>query len=67
MSDLISRQAVLKHIEKKRQSAQIMDDIHKASIVMNGMYLCEEAVTTQPFVHLEQFLKHKEERRTDEN
>lgn len=48
MSDLISRKAVLKHIEKIRQDAQMMDDIRRASIIMNGMDLCEEAVMNQP-------------------
>ena len=47
MRDLIDRQAVLKHIEKVRQSVQMMDDIRRASIIMNGMYLCEEAVRNQ--------------------
>ena len=48
MSDLISRKAVLKHIEKIRQGAQMTDDIRRASIIMNGMDLCEEAVRNQP-------------------
>lgn len=48
MSDLISRQAILKHIEKIRQGALMMDDIRGASIIMNGMDLCEEAVRNQP-------------------
>lgn len=48
MDDLISRQAMLKHIEKIRQSVQMMDDTHRASITMNGMYLCEKAVRNQP-------------------
>ena len=48
MSDLISRKAVLKHIEKIRQGAQMMDDIRRASTIMNGMDLCEEAVRNQP-------------------
>lgn len=48
MSDLISRKAILKHIEKTRQSVQMMDDTHRASIIMNGMYLCEKAVRNQP-------------------
>ena len=48
MSDLISRKAVLKHIEKIRQGVQMMDDIRRASIIMNGMDLCEEAVRNQP-------------------
>jgi hypothetical protein len=48
MSDLISRKEVLKHIEKIRQGAQMMDDIRRASVVMNGMDLCEEAVRNQP-------------------
>ncbi len=53
MSDLISRKATLKHIEKVRQSAQMMDDTHRASILMNGMYLCEKAVRNQPSEQLE--------------
>ena len=44
MEDLISRKTILKHIEKIRQDALMMDDIHRASIIMNGTYLCEEAV-----------------------
>ena len=48
MSDLISRNAILKNIEKIRQSAQMMDDTHRADIIMTGMYLCEEAVRNQP-------------------
>lgn len=48
MSDLISRQAILKNIEKIRQSAQMMDDTHRADIIMHGMYLCEKAVRNQP-------------------
>ena len=48
MSDLISRQTTLKLIENIRQGVQMMDDIHKASIIMNGMHLCEEAVRNQP-------------------
>ena len=54
MSELISRSAILKHIEKTRHDAQMMDDIHRASIVMNGMSLGEEAVMNQPSVHPEQ-------------
>ena len=53
MSDLISRQAVLKHIEKIRQSMQMMDDTHRANIVMTGMHLCEEAVRNQPSAQTE--------------
>ena len=48
MADLIDRQATLKHIEKIRQDALMMDDLHRASIIMNGMYLCEEVVRDQP-------------------
>ena len=48
MGDLIDRQATLKHIEKIRQGVQMMDDTHRASIIMNGMHLCEEAVMYQP-------------------
>lgn len=47
-NDLISRDAILKHIEKIRQSLQMMDDTHRASITMTGMHLCEEAVMNQP-------------------
>ena len=48
MSDLISRQAILKHIDKIRYGVQMMDDTHRASIIMNGMHLCEDAVRNQP-------------------
>lgn len=65
MSDLIDRQAVLKHIEKIRQGALMMDDIRRASIVMNGMYLGEDAVRNQPSAQLEVFCSWAE-RRTDE-
>ena len=61
MSDLISRQAILKHIEKIRQDAQMMDDTHRASILMNGMYLCEKAVRNQPSTQPEP-LTDKEQR-----
>ena len=47
MSDLIDRQATLKHIEKIRQDALTMDDIHEASIVMYGTYLTEEVAKNQ--------------------
>ncbi len=50
MADLIDRQATLKHIEKIRQGVQMMDDTHRASIIMNGMHLCEEAVRNQPSI-----------------
>mgnify|MGYP006908897611 CR=1 FL=1 len=50
MDELISRQAILKHIEKIRQGALMMDDTRRASIIMNGMNLCEEAVMNQPSV-----------------
>lgn len=49
MADLIDRQAILKHIEKIRRGV-MMDDIRMASIIMNGMDMCEEAVTNQPSV-----------------
>ena len=61
MSDLIDRQAILKHIEKIRQGVQMMDDIHRASIIMNGMHLCEEAVRNQPSAEPEP-LTDKEQR-----
>ena len=31
MADLIDRQATLKHIEKIRQDALMMDDLHRAN------------------------------------
>lgn len=54
MNDYISREAILKHIEKTRQGAQMIDDIREASIIMNGMYLCEEAVKNQSSAQPEQ-------------
>lgn len=59
--DLISRKAILKHVEKTRQSLQMMDDTHRASIIMTGMYLCEEAVRNQPSAQPEP-LTDKEQR-----
>lgn len=53
MSDLIDRKAILKHIEKIRQDALMMDDIRKASIIMMGMNLGEKAVRNQPSVQPE--------------
>lgn len=44
MSDYISKQAILKHIEKKRQDALMMDDTREASIIMRGMDLGEAVV-----------------------
>lgn len=42
MSDLIDRQAMLKHIEKVRQGALMIDDIRESNIIMLGMNLLEE-------------------------
>ena len=50
MSDLIDRQATLDSIEKIRQGLQMMDDTHRADIIMGGVYLCEKAVRHQPSV-----------------
>ena len=61
MDDLISRQAILKHIEKIRQGALMMDDIRRSSIIMNGMDLCEETVMNQPSTRPEP-LTDKEQR-----
>lgn len=47
MSDLISRKAILEHIEKIRHGV-IIDDTCMASIIMNGMDICEKAVRNQP-------------------
>ena len=48
MSDLISRKAILEHIEKTRQDALMMDDIRTGSLIMYGIDLCEKAVGVQP-------------------
>ena len=48
MSDLISRKAILEHIEKTRQDALMMDDIRTGSLIMYGMDLCKKAVGVQP-------------------
>lgn len=53
MSDYISKQAILKHIEKIRQNALRMDNIRRAGIIMAGMDLLEEAVRNQPSAHPE--------------
>lgn len=45
--DLISRQAILKHIEEIRRDVRMMDDTRRASIIMTGVNLCEEAVRNQ--------------------
>lgn len=47
MSDLISMETALKHIEKKRQSALMIDDMRESSNIMLGMSLLEEAVMNQ--------------------
>ena len=62
MADLIDRQAILKHIEKTRQGALMMDDLRRASILMNGMDLLEEAVRTQPPAQPVETLTDKEKR-----
>jgi hypothetical protein len=61
MDDLISRQAILQHIEKIRQNVQMIDDTHRADIIMNGIYLCEKAVRNQPSAQPEP-LTDKEQR-----
>lgn len=61
MSELISRQAVLKNIEKIRQGALLMDDTRRASIIRNGMYFCDEVVSNQPSTQPEP-LTDKEQR-----
>ena len=48
MSDLIDRQAIFKKVEKIRQGLQMMDDTRRASLIMNGMYLCEKEVRNLP-------------------
>lgn len=48
MNDLIYRDETLKDIEKIRHSAQMLDDTHRAGILMTGMHLCEKAVRNQP-------------------
>ena len=61
MSNLNDRQAMLKHIEKVRQYALMMDDMHRASIIISSMLLCEEAVIRQPSTQPEP-LTDKEQR-----
>lgn len=53
MADLIDRQAILKHIEKIRRGV-MMDGSRISSIIVNGMDMCEEAVTNQPSAQPEQ-------------
>lgn len=48
MGDSISRKETLKSIEKIRCSMQMMDDTHRADLIMRGIHLCEEAVMYQP-------------------
>lgn len=48
MADLIDRQEVIKHIEKTRQDALMMDDLREASLTMYSMCLLEEAMRSQP-------------------
>ena len=48
MGDSISRKETLKNIEKIRWSTQMMDDTHRADLIMRGIHLCEEAVMHQP-------------------
>ncbi len=61
MNDLISRKEILKNIEKIRQNVQMMDDTHRADIIMTGMYLCERAVMHQSLAQPEP-LTDKEQR-----
>lgn len=53
MSDLISRDAILKHIEKIRQDALMIDDIFESSLIMSGMNVLEKAVKNQPSIQPE--------------
>ena len=67
MSDLISREAMLKRIEKIRQGAHMMDDIRIAGTIMNGMDLCEEVVMFQPsawpdIIHCGNCIHHSDEK-----
>ena len=54
MSDLINRNAMLKHIEKTRQDALMIDDIRESNIIMRAMNLLEEVVRNQPSAQPEQ-------------
>lgn len=58
MDDLISRKAILEHIEEIRQKAQMMDDIRRSCTIMSGMYLCEKAVRNQPSAQPERKAGH---------
>ena len=60
MSDYIDRQATLKNLEIKRQDALMMDDLRRASIIMYGMILGEEAVRNQPSVDAVEVVRCKD-------
>lgn len=61
MSNLNDRQAMLERIEKTRQDAYMMDDIHRGTLLLFGMDLLEEAVMNQPSAQPEP-LTDKEQR-----
>ena len=44
---------MLKHIEKIRQDALIIDDMRESNIIMRGMNLLEEVVKNQQSAQLE--------------
>ena len=62
MNDLINRQSTLKDIEKIRQSVQMLDDTQRASIIMNGIHLCEKAVRNQPSTQPKDWMEQNRDR-----
>ena len=48
MTDLISRQAAIDAMWKIRRQQQMIDDTHKADMVMHGIHLAEKALEQLP-------------------
>lgn len=61
-NDYISRQAMLKHIEKKRQDALMIDDLRESNIIMMGTKLLDEAVWNQPSTQPDDWMERNKER-----
>lgn len=48
MDDVISKQAAIDEMQKIRRQQQMLDDTHKADLVMQGIYLAEKALDKLP-------------------
>lgn len=48
MEDLISRRAAIDAMWEIRRQQQMLDDTHKADLVMQGIYLAEKALEKLP-------------------